>query len=531
MRGHRRRRATQRWPATPTRPEGCGGTAGISSLLLLADGVASTRRRASICPPSRSQQLASYFLDRTLALVIWLFIGGLVFAQERAPGGRAEGQDRSSQFRVDVNLVTVRFSVKNRAGQFVTGLAENEISIFEGGVRQELAFFQPPARREAAPPVTLVFLLDVSGSTFGSRTEEIVAADNFLKNVPAGTEAAVYGFSEKLQRFQDFTTNLGQVRKGFERARRVMGRTSLYASMADVLEILGRRNDGRRHVVVVISDGEDPDTERADSVIRLALQHEVTVFTIWVPSARTVLVSEADASIKEAGDRQHAVYATLSNRTGGRSFESFDSIIDFEGTLAEINAELFGSLYSAGYYTANPYTARELRKIEVSASNANYQVQGVFASLPERLRAKREFVSALFNNTGLAALPKNWHAQFREIGAELDVLPMKPNAELEGFPFRIQVSPFSLAGFEQPLRTHLGILGVLVDSRGEEISRIRDFLEVNLSRADIARGRSIVYNSKVVAPPGQYALWLAVLDLSTWRMTAFENEVLVRSSR
>ena len=66
MRGHRRRRATQRWPATPTRPEGCGGTAGISSLLLLADGVASTRRRASTCPPSRSQQLASYFLDGTL---------------------------------------------------------------------------------------------------------------------------------------------------------------------------------------------------------------------------------------------------------------------------------------------------------------------------------------------------------------------------------------------------------------------------------------------------------------------------------
>ena len=66
MPGHRRRRATQRWPATPTRPKGCGGTAGISLLLLLADGVASTRRRASICPPSRSQQWTIYFLDRTL---------------------------------------------------------------------------------------------------------------------------------------------------------------------------------------------------------------------------------------------------------------------------------------------------------------------------------------------------------------------------------------------------------------------------------------------------------------------------------
>ncbi len=37
MQGHRRRRATQRWPATPISPKGGGGTASISLSLLLHD--------------------------------------------------------------------------------------------------------------------------------------------------------------------------------------------------------------------------------------------------------------------------------------------------------------------------------------------------------------------------------------------------------------------------------------------------------------------------------------------------------------
>ncbi len=37
MQGHRRRRATQRSPATPISPKGGGGTASISSSLLIRD--------------------------------------------------------------------------------------------------------------------------------------------------------------------------------------------------------------------------------------------------------------------------------------------------------------------------------------------------------------------------------------------------------------------------------------------------------------------------------------------------------------
>lgn len=465
-----------------------------------------------------------------VALLLGLLAPFLAAQNEpSAESSRQGGQE--PQFRVDVNLVTVRFSVKDRGGNFVNHLTENDFAVTENGVRQRIAFFQNPARAAAPRPVTLLFLIDVSGSTFGTRTEEIVAADNFLRSVASGTETAVYGFAEKLYRFQDFTSDPDQVRKGFERARRAMGRTSLYASLAEAVERITRRPSERRRVVVVISDGEDPDTERAESVVRLALARNVTVYTIWVPSARSVLLSEAEPSVRAGADRQHAAFAALAARTGGRSFESLESIVDFEGTLAEINAELFGSLYATGYYTEDPNADRLSRRIEVTTSRAGYRVQGIFANLPERLRAKKQFVSALFNNSDLAALPQDLHTRFHELGAELDLLPMKPDAELEGLPFRIQVSPFSLAGYtERSVRTQLGIVGILVNSKGEEVTRVRDFLEVNLSRADLQRGRSIVYNSKIMAPPGYYDLRLAILDLSNWRMTAFESKVWVGSN-
>jgi len=66
MHGHRRRRATQRLPATPISPKGGGGTASISLSLLLHDAQTSRRRRFANSTPSRSPQMLWYYWDETL---------------------------------------------------------------------------------------------------------------------------------------------------------------------------------------------------------------------------------------------------------------------------------------------------------------------------------------------------------------------------------------------------------------------------------------------------------------------------------
>ena len=66
MQGHRRRRATQRSPATPISPKGGGGTASISLSLLLHDAQTLCRRRFANSTPSRSPQMSWYSWDETL---------------------------------------------------------------------------------------------------------------------------------------------------------------------------------------------------------------------------------------------------------------------------------------------------------------------------------------------------------------------------------------------------------------------------------------------------------------------------------
>ena len=65
MQGHRRRRATQRSPATPISPKGGGGTASISLSLLLRDAHRHRGRRFANSKPSRSPQMLWYSSDET----------------------------------------------------------------------------------------------------------------------------------------------------------------------------------------------------------------------------------------------------------------------------------------------------------------------------------------------------------------------------------------------------------------------------------------------------------------------------------
>ena len=64
MQGHRRRRATQRSPATPIRPKGGGGTASISLSLLLHDvtdiALSSLRELDAVAPATN----VTVFMER-----------------------------------------------------------------------------------------------------------------------------------------------------------------------------------------------------------------------------------------------------------------------------------------------------------------------------------------------------------------------------------------------------------------------------------------------------------------------------------
>src|SRR5207237_8039247 len=80
--------------------------------------------------------------------------------------------------KVDTSLVTVPVSVLDRDGRFVPNLKREDFSIFENGVEQSIAYFEP-----AEKPFTVALLLDTSASTHFHLDEIREAAIAFAKQL------------------------------------------------------------------------------------------------------------------------------------------------------------------------------------------------------------------------------------------------------------------------------------------------------------------------------------------------------------
>src|SRR5512133_2305856 len=155
-----------------------------------------------------------------LAGILLLLSGFLLGQPNRVP----ESSQRDQRIQVNVNLVTLRFTVRDHQGQFLNTLTQGQFQIFENQQRKNVAFFDGPSNKGGkGGPIFLAFLLDVSGSTFATRSEEIIAAQTFFDNIQQVTQLGIFGFTDKLIPFQDFTPERTAALKAFAQARQHLG--------------------------------------------------------------------------------------------------------------------------------------------------------------------------------------------------------------------------------------------------------------------------------------------------------------------
>ena len=446
---------------------------------------------------------------------------------------------QDKRIHVEVNLVTLRFTVKDRAGLLINDLNKEAFQIFEDGIARETVFFEPPRNAAGqAKRLWLAFLLDVSGSTFATRSEEIIAARTFFDNVDEVTQIGIFGFTDKLLTFQDFTANRNPALRAFSRARQHLGRTAIYDSIKALVSSLNRRarRDDRK-VIITISDGMDDAYAKATKTAVLARMQNITLYTILVPSGTQLYVGPASdglhselSSIRLAQEQsaKELAFARLSQQTGGKHYSGFEAILDFDETLAQINDDIFGNLYALGYYTNDPYRDKEERNIRVEVARPDVVISRLFKHVPERLKDKRKFIAALFDDQEISRLSRNLGRPLHEIGAELDILPARREGGKIGLPFRIKINPFTLRVTDEgDVRTQLGAIGLLRDQQGKEVVRLREFFHVKLGAKEIRGGQGIIYTNKLFAPPGVYELKIALVEVPTWKMTAFEHTVSI----
>ena len=207
------------------------------------------------------------------------FILAVVFVA--AAGVLGAGQE--PQYRTGTNTVPIYATVLDREGRLVTDLTKNDFEVFDNGRRQQISNFA-----SGIQPITVVMMLDRSGSVEDRFTLIENAAAEFVRKLTDEDKARIGSFSVQVQIDPETFTSSKDVLFGVLRERlQPMGPTPLWSATATAMTALADQ-PGRR-VVLVLTDGHDaplsdqPQTS-FDEVRRRAETEEIMVYGIGLVS-------------------------------------------------------------------------------------------------------------------------------------------------------------------------------------------------------------------------------------------------------
>jgi len=295
-----------------------------------------------------------------------LLAGGVCARAQVARGGR---------IRTDVNLVSLTVSVQDAAGRPVIALPREAFSVFDEGVKQEVAVFEAQTQQ----PLDLALMIDTSLSAASELEFESGAALRFIQKVVRPQDTlAVYTFAELVERLTPYTPSVETLEGGLKRMRPGAG-TSLYDAIYLASGELGRRPASRRRVIVLVTDaGETTSRASFEDTRRAAVASDVLLYTIVI---RTL---KSDALRDLAGE--HAL-ATITDSTGGAMFLA-DELSQLDRLYAEIDYEL-RTQYLLAFYPQPPPPKKSVRHLEVQVHVA----PGTVEHIPLRIRHRREYLT------------------------------------------------------------------------------------------------------------------------------------------
>ncbi len=254
---------------------------------------------------------------------------GTVTAQEKPPVTPVKGQAIESQgvnIVVDVERVSLLFTVTDKKGRFVTDLKKDDFQVIENRRYQPIMEFSS----ESELPLRLAILIDTSNSVRDRFKFQQEAAMEFIKNVlrPKQDLAAVISFDTASELVADLTNNIDKLEKGI-RGLRPGGGTALYdAVFFAARDKMGQSSGTRyRNVMVIVGDGDDNQSRYSrDQALELAQKADAIIYTISTNITR----------IESDGDKVLKYFAA---ETGGLAFFPFKPT-DLSQSFENISNEL-----------------------------------------------------------------------------------------------------------------------------------------------------------------------------------------------
>ncbi len=276
--------------------------------------------------------------------------GSNAWSQSKEPWA----QDQAAVIRVSTNLVTVPVSVTGVSGQPVRNLGVEDFRVDEEGRPQQVIALGEPGKT----PVDLALLFDVSGSVRERFPFERQAATTFLQELfKPGDTASVFSIGLVAKLVQARTSSPESATAGILRLAPTKEATAFFDAVVEAARYLGgTAKPGTRRVLVVISDGEDNQSERyklADAIREL--QRADCVFYSINPSGPAIRLNIISLKGQEA-------MAALAAETGGAFVPAKPE--DLEAVFRQIAAELQAQ-YLLGYYSTDHRADGRFRRIAV----------------------------------------------------------------------------------------------------------------------------------------------------------------------
>jgi Ca-activated chloride channel family protein len=238
-------------------------------------------------------------------------------------------------FRAGTQVVSLFATVTDAQKRLVPDLQQSDFEVFDNDKPQPLVFFQNETQ-----PITVVVMLDTSGSMTLTLDLLRAAAEQFVLRLLPADRAKAGAFNDKIQikgsRFINDRDQLVTDIKDLDYGNGTRLWDALAASEDELKGVDGRR------VILVFTDGDDTESHNASlgKVVDRARAEEVMIYAIGLESnyfnGQRMVRSKPDSGLRKVADE-----------TGGGYFE-LSKTADLAPTFTRVAQELH-SQYVLGF--------------------------------------------------------------------------------------------------------------------------------------------------------------------------------------
>jgi VWFA-related protein len=290
-----------------------------------------------------------------------------------APAPTEEGGPDTQTLKVNVNLVDIYFSARDKNG-FVTSLTRDDCQIAEDHVPQTIKHMT----QEKNLPLSIGILLDTSGSQTNVLPLEQDSGSRFLREVlTAKDEAFLISFDVNVDLLSDFTNSPRELARAINKAsintasssagvpgigggpfptsnpRGTLLYDAVYLAAHDKL----MAQTGRK-ILVILTDGQDEGSQyKIKDAIEAAQKANTIVYPILIADRQAYLAAGEIYMGSSAMDQ-------LATQTGGRVINVGNNGRKLEDAFDQIQDEL-RTQYLASYTPVNKTADGKFRKVEL----------------------------------------------------------------------------------------------------------------------------------------------------------------------